>query len=441
MTKAIPTKETDKVKWLACAVCGKEKFYYLSKINASMSKQPFCSISCGTIYANKYTKIKEEVTPKSCINCSATIPMEHKEGRFSVKTYNLKQFCCQRCHYDWMAKQRKVLFTCERCGVSFEVTEYTKKKRKFCSTKCSAAVKGERDKEAALKRRIELCCDECGKTFLRHPCKVKLGKNYCSKSCSAKNVVHPLAERITFKCSLCNKGVTRLKSGEKFLEKYNKYGDRFCSISCRTKFWKNIRNPVEKVLGLTCSLCNSDLPARSKNHVGKNKNNLFFCNKNCYMEYVSIFKPKWLGGARKATRRSKIELEVEEFLKSNLKEISIEFNNRTKLNGLEIDIFLPDFSFGIELDGIFHFQPILGEEIFSKTQERHIRKVNLCDLLGLEIIYLDITKVTRKKDERIKLCEEVLSIIKDRLAREEDNSQGTCIIGKTTPLKELAITL
>ncbi|MDQ7839250.1 MAG: ankyrin repeat domain-containing protein [Thermodesulfobacteriota bacterium] len=60
------------------------------------------------------------------------------------------------------------------------------------------------------------------------------------------------------------------------------------------------------------------------------------------------------------------------------------------LGGLEIDIFIKDFNLGIEYQGIQHFSPVNhwgGEEGLKRLQERDIRKKEMCDTLGISLIY------------------------------------------------------
>lgn len=60
------------------------------------------------------------------------------------------------------------------------------------------------------------------------------------------------------------------------------------------------------------------------------------------------------------------------------------------LEGLELDIYIPDLKIGIEYQGIQHYKPVKhwgGEEALRKCQERDIRKRKICKSLGIKIIY------------------------------------------------------
>lgn len=60
------------------------------------------------------------------------------------------------------------------------------------------------------------------------------------------------------------------------------------------------------------------------------------------------------------------------------------------LEGLELDIFLPDFRIGIEYQGIQHFEPVNhwgGEDAFRRLKIRDARKKELCQKASVNLIY------------------------------------------------------
>ena len=59
------------------------------------------------------------------------------------------------------------------------------------------------------------------------------------------------------------------------------------------------------------------------------------------------------------------------------------------LEGLELDIFVPDLKIGIEYQGVQHYKPLDifgGIEALKRTQEHDIRKKRLCYENGIELI-------------------------------------------------------
>lgn len=62
------------------------------------------------------------------------------------------------------------------------------------------------------------------------------------------------------------------------------------------------------------------------------------------------------------------------------------------LEGLELDLFIEELNLAIEYQGEQHFKPIKhwgGEISFKKLQERDKRKKQLCEMLGINLIYFN----------------------------------------------------
>lgn len=80
-------------------------------------------------------------------------------------------------------------------------------------------------------------------------------------------------------------------------------------------------------------------------------------------------------------------------VKRLLRENEVLFHYRPKwLNGLELDIFIPDKKMAIEYQGQQHFfanEVWGGEEFFKKTQQRDTRKAELCKKEGIFLFPID----------------------------------------------------
>lgn len=103
------------------------------------------------------------------------------------------------------------------------------------------------------------------------------------------------------------------------------------------------------------------------------------------------------------TRISKLEL----FLQEHLSGYYFEYNNRKICDGLELDIFIPKLKLAFEINGIFHYEAIYGENKLQNTIRKDNLKVNLCKELSINLIII--------KDESNKFTEkygyEILSRI------------------------------
>ena len=60
------------------------------------------------------------------------------------------------------------------------------------------------------------------------------------------------------------------------------------------------------------------------------------------------------------------------------------------LQGLELDVYLPDRNIGIEYQGVQHFEPVAhwgGEEALAKLQKRDAKKKRLCREAKVKLVY------------------------------------------------------
>lgn len=88
---------------------------------------------------------------------------------------------------------------------------------------------------------------------------------------------------------------------------------------------------------------------------------------------------------------SKPQKEIKEFLlkfTDNVLE-----NDRKVLNGKELDIYLPDYNFAIEVDGIYWHSELKG-----KKRNYHINKTNECKNNGIQLIHIFETEWNNNKD-------------------------------------------
>ncbi len=104
-------------------------------------------------------------------------------------------------------------------------------------------------------------------------------------------------------------------------------------------------------------------------------------------------------------RRSKLEVWVEAELRA--RNIHAIFNSREAI-GSELDIWFPDDCAAVELNGIFHVQPIHGEGKLEKIQENDQKKKDACQEKGLRLLSLDTSHMRHWKDSTAK---EVLGAI------------------------------
>ena len=145
----------------------------------------------------------------------------------------------------------------------------------------------------------------------------------------------------------------------------------FCSQKCTAKF----NNPPVFVHCTQCKKTFKKLPSqikRSKNH---------FCSRSCAATYNNLHKTT-------GTRRSKLEVWIEEQLTALYPDLDIEFNKKDAINS-ELDIYIPSLSLAFEMNGIYHYEPIHGQGKFDQIQNNDHRKFAACLERNIELCIID----------------------------------------------------
>jgi len=174
----------------------------------------------------------------------------------------------------------------------------------------------------------------------------------------------------------------------------------FCSKQCKCK------SKIDRI-DTICSTCNSNISV-TKTTLKKSKSGKVFCSKTCAAVYNN--KHKTIG-----TRRSKLEIWIENQLKLRYPNLPIDYN---KLNviGTELDIYIPSLKLGFELNGIFHYQAIFGEQKLLSTQNNDKRKLQTCLKENIELCIIDTSNQKYFKEKTSeKYLDIIFSIIDNKL--------------------------
>ena len=204
-------------------------------------------------------------------------------------------------------------------------------------------------------------------------------------------------------CCQCQKeyrvGKDRFYTARYGLKKTNiKY---YCSKECRyLGIGRN--NPVN----VNCLNCNKKFKKLIK-ELKKHPNS--FCNRSCAATYNN--KNKTHG-----TRRSKLEIYLEEELKSKYNHLDIHFNRKDTINS-ELDIYIPSMKLAFELNGIFHYEPIYGDKKLNQIQNNDTRKFQACLEKGIEMCIIDVSSLSYFKPANAKkFLDIVCGLIDSKLA-------------------------
>lgn len=204
-------------------------------------------------------------------------------------------------------------------------------------------------------------------------------------------------DKLPCKCFICSNIFYLKKSYIQRVLKGNKTGN-YCSISCRSIDKKT------KLL-VNCLNCNKQFE-KKPSEIAKSPNH--FCSSSCAATYNNTHKTT-------GTRRSKLESYLETKLIQLYPTLEFHFNRKDTINS-ELDIYIPSLKLAFELNGIFHYEPIYGQNKLSSIQNNDNRKFQACLERGIELCLIDTsTQKYFKEESSIKYFNIISNIIKERL--------------------------
>lgn len=120
---------------------------------------------------------------------------------------------------------------------------------------------------------------------------------------------------------------------------------------------------------------------------------------------------------------------MEAWLETKLSEIypdlEILYNDKRAINA-ELDIYAPSLNLAVEINGIFHYEPIFGEEKLEQIQNNDQRKHQACYEAGIEILWIDTSGMKYfKKDRTQKFLDKICEIIDLKLSTSQSKSAST----------------
>lgn len=142
-------------------------------------------------------------------------------------------------------------------------------------------------------------------------------------------------------------------------------------------------NRHEKIL-VSCTNCGT---MYKKGYYETKRYNNNFCKHSC----CAIYNNKRRTSGFKV---SKLELFLQEhLLKERHSNLDFSFNDRHICDGYELDIYIPSLKLGFEINGIFHYKPIFGQDKLDNIVRKDIIKNSLCKNKKISLITIKDTSI------------------------------------------------
>lgn len=206
--------------------------------------------------------------------------------------------------------------------------------------------------------------------------------------------VNSIMREYTLKCDHCQEdfSCTARKWQQARYDKKRKNLNHYCSKQCKYK-GKSISEKQQ----VSCQNCNKDF-FKHHNQIKSSPNH--FCSRSCAATFNNQNKTH-------GTRRSKLEKYLEAKLVEFYPELEFHFNRKDAINS-ELDIYIPSLRLAFELNGIFHYEPIYGEDKLKSIQNNDGRKFQACVEKGIELCIIDTSALSYFKEKN---AEKYLNII------------------------------
>ncbi len=174
----------------------------------------------------------------------------------------------------------------------------------------------------------------------------------------------------------------------------------FCSSKCKSEY-----ESLNVKLSFTCPQCN--ITFKKSISTTKNAKN-HFCSKSCTATYNNLNKTY-------GTRRSKLEIWLEGQLNLLYPNLEIQYNQKSVIKS-ELDIYIPSLNLAVELNGIFHYEPIYGTNKLEKTINNDKSKSLACHEAKIDLCIIDTSQQKYVKPSTSqKYLDIIINIINERL--------------------------
>lgn len=219
-------------------------------------------------------------------------------------------------------------------------------------------------------------------------------------------------ENVQLLCPGCNYTFMRSKNViQSKLGNHNNEQTIYCSRKC---FEINLITKQN----VNCLQCDKDFE-KHPNQILKYPNH--FCSRSCAAKYNNTHKTK-------GSRRSKLEIWLESKLNNIFTTFEIRYNRKDTAN-TELDIYIPMLKLAFELNGIFHYEPIYGQDKLLSIQNNDGRKFQACLEHNIELVIIDTSgQKYFKETSSQKYLDIIINIINTKLSERAKGLEPSVIL-------------
>lgn len=209
--------------------------------------------------------------------------------------------------------------------------------------------------------------------------------------------------RLKLKCEHCSKEFLKEKRLINSVLN-NTYPNmcKYCTHDCFNK-----HHTQSNTCQCVCTYCSKSFIRPNSMATDKRKKTTnHFCSSSCAATYNNTHKTQGI-------RISKLELWLQEQLSKLYPNLDILYNDKQTINS-ELDIYIPSLKLAFELNGIFHYEPIFGQEKLTQIQNNDNRKFQACLENGISLCIIDTShqkKFTEKSSEKfLKIITNIIKV-------------------------------
>lgn len=227
---------------------------------------------------------------------------------------------------------------------------------------------------STINQKLRLECYQCESEFY-------VLKRYINKAIRQKKNIHKFCSKTCFGLSRKNPNLLDI-SGFNY-DEFKKNID-LQNVGKQINVKTNIIEKDEKNSEVNCKNCNINFNKKIT-EIKRSKSGNHFCCRSCSVSYNN--KHKTTG-----SRRSKIEIFIEEGLRKNYPTLEIHFNQKSIISS-ELDIYIPSLNIAFEINGIFHYKPIYGVDKLYNVMLNDLCKQKNCEEKNIKLFILNISNV------------------------------------------------